>query len=342
MNREELEREFKDRAGTYRSLQKEALFTLKKRLGRAKIKYHSVTARVKDPDSLFRKAQRKQAGNPFEEINDIVGLRVVCLFISDLARICEEMREVFQIVREDNKLEDRNVSSFGYMSVHFVATMKKEYTGPRYEDIAGLKFEIQARTIAMDAWANISHHLDYKSETDIPDDLKRDFYALSGLFYVVDKHFEMFYTARKKSFDDMSRFFKRADPESRAAQAVNRDSLVAYLRVKLRDRKPAEDDADYSRLVGGLLQAGYGTIGDLERILDGAWEAFLLYEKDYPPEEGRFSDAMAVDIAARMSSEKYLRIRAEQMYVHPVRVARAVAEENELYEDYRKFIKVAG
>ena len=50
-------------------------------------------------------------------------------------------------------------------------------------------FEIQIRTITQDAWASISHYLDYKNEISIADELKKDFYALSGLFYIADTQF---------------------------------------------------------------------------------------------------------------------------------------------------------
>lgn len=43
----------------------------------------------------------------------------------------------------------------------------------------------------LNAWASISHYLGYKKESDIPAELRRDFNALSGLFYVADTHFAM-------------------------------------------------------------------------------------------------------------------------------------------------------
>ncbi len=60
--------------------------------------------------------------------------------------------------------------------------MKRDYKGPRYDTIVGMPFEIQVRTILMDAWANVSHYLAYKSDIDVPINLQRDFYALGGLF----------------------------------------------------------------------------------------------------------------------------------------------------------------
>ncbi|MBI4489516.1 MAG: hypothetical protein HY694_10565 [Deltaproteobacteria bacterium] len=69
---------------------------------------------------------------------------------------------------------------------------------------SAVPFEIQIRTIAQDAWASISHYLDYKKESDIPAQLRRDFYALSGLFYVADRHFAMLKKELTEYFVDKS------------------------------------------------------------------------------------------------------------------------------------------
>jgi putative GTP pyrophosphokinase len=133
--------------------------------------------------------------NPIKEMNDIVGLRVICLFLSDIQKIADVIRQDFAVVSEDNKIDVKDETSFGYMSFHLIVTIKPDYRGPRYDSLNYRKFEIQIRTIAMDAWSSVSHHLDYKTDADIPKDLKRDFNALSVLFYGADKHFEMFFKA---------------------------------------------------------------------------------------------------------------------------------------------------
>lgn len=122
------------------------------------------------------------------------------------------------------------------MSVHFIARMKQAYSGPRYDKIAGFLFEIQVRTIAMDAWANVSHHLDYKTDKDVPAELRKDFYALSGLFYVADRHFEMFYSQSIESRKQMKELFEdTASLEDKAMQELNLDTLSAYLVTKFPD-----------------------------------------------------------------------------------------------------------
>jgi putative GTP pyrophosphokinase len=188
----DVERRFRERQPTYKRLEDEATFVLAAKLDQDSIKRHSITSRVKTLPSLLDKAERQQLDDPLAEMNDIVGLRVVCLFLSDIDRVGQSIRECFDVITEDNKIEGQPSSSFGYMSVHFVARMKQEYKGPRYDLVSGVPFEIQVRTIAMDAWAAASHYLDYKTDIDVPKELRKDFYALSGLFYVADRHFEMF------------------------------------------------------------------------------------------------------------------------------------------------------
>lgn len=184
MDIEAISQEFHNKERTFAHLETEAKYVVSKALEATDIKLHSITSRTKELPSFLDKIQRLDARNPFDEIRDIVGLRVICLFLSDIDRIAQIIRDSFSVLSEDNKIEGSEVSSFGYMSVHFIAIMKEEYVGPRYDPVAKLPFEIQIRTIAMDAWANVSHYLEYKSETDVPSELKRDFYALSGLFYV--------------------------------------------------------------------------------------------------------------------------------------------------------------
>ena len=247
MDYNELTAQFKSRTTLFERLLEEALYALKAALEQAAIKYHSLPSRVKSPDSFLEKVKRRETReseetqrgewDPFKEIHDVVGLRVVCLYLSDLERIATVIRNTFQVLTEDNKIEDAEVSSFGYMSVHFVAMMRAEYNGPRYDKIAKLPFEIQVRTIAMDAWANVSHHLDYKTDKDVPAELRKDFYALSGLFYVADRHYEMFYSQSNESRREMKELFENAAPRAqKAKQELNLDTLSAYLATKFPER----------------------------------------------------------------------------------------------------------
>lgn len=281
MDIDKTEAEFRLREPLFKRLETEATYILETALKKSGIKTHSLPTRVKTLDSFVDKVKRKDSQDPFREIRDIVGLRVICLFLSDIPRVGDVIRGAFNILSEDDKVGGAEVGSFGYMSVHYIAEMKKEYAGARYDDLRGMPFEIQVRTILMDAWANVSHYLDYKSDEDVPTDLRRDFYAVSGLFYVADSHFELFFKSSAQSKRQAVRSATEADP-SLLKQELNLDTLAAYLAARLPDRE-ASGSKDYSELIGQLRTVGYKTIGDVDQMLSRTSGAFAAYEKRRPP-----------------------------------------------------------
>ncbi|HXT61535.1 MAG TPA: hypothetical protein VN696_00730 [Pyrinomonadaceae bacterium] len=338
MDDETISREFQDKERTFKNLETEAKYVLSKSLEATDIKLHSITSRLKELPSFLDKCKRIEAKTPFDEINDIVGLRVICLFLSDIERVGQIIRKSFLVLSEDNKIEGSEVSAFGYMSVHFIATMKKEYAGPRYDPIASLRFEIQVRTIAMDAWANVSHYLEYKSETDIPADLRRDFYALSGLFYVADKHFEMFFGERRKSQKRRSKLFDVATAEAKAEE-LNLDSLTAYLEKTFPDRKRAPSKL-ISEFVTELLRAGYRRINDIDRVVERTRNAVEEYETHFKPEgmagHPKLNDVGFVRVAARLVDPDYYR---KVLGRDDADVEKTVTEEQRILLPYRKLIQ---
>ena len=276
--------EYDARLPVFARLQDEALFILKEGLKDANVMYHSVAQRIKPLSSIVEKAQRMKMSDPLLKMHDVVGLRVVCLFLSDVERIGDLIKEKFTVVKEDNKIEGQEVSSFGYMSHHFVVQMRPEYSGPRYDAIADLMCEIQVRTIAMEAWATASHYLDYKTELAVPRELRRDFFALSGLFYVADRHFEMFFRAREKSRE------RTAERKPRGSDEINLDSLVAYMRDRFPDREQPDDSADISLLVTELAKGGILILGQIDELVSKHWDAFIEGEKQNPPVDPESSE----------------------------------------------------
>ncbi len=180
-------KQYDDKLKDYENLTETVNYELVKNI--KSIKTHTISSRIKEVSSLLDKIRRKNIDNPFENIHDIVGFRVVCLFLSDLEEIGNIIRREFDVFEEDDKVNDTELNIFGYMSLHLKAKLKITFESPYGEEIKEIPFEIQVRTIAQDAWAAISHYLDYKKKSVIPDQVKRDFHALSGLFYVADTHF---------------------------------------------------------------------------------------------------------------------------------------------------------
>jgi len=189
LNIEQIKKEYDDRQVKLNFLIEEIKFSLLQELNRNKIKIHSLIHRIKSIDSFLGKIRRKDIKEPFNEIHDLAGVRIICLFLPDLQQIGSIIQNQFDVFEEDNKVDGGNEDIFGYMSLHYKAKLRNRVTVPAFEEINDYTFEIQVRTIAQDAWASISHYLDYKQESFLPTNLRRDFYALSGLFYVADTHF---------------------------------------------------------------------------------------------------------------------------------------------------------
>lgn len=290
-----LRKEYERRLGHYKELETEVRFILEGALKKAGIQYHLVASRIKTFESFLTKAQRIEATrpdpNPFEEINDICGIRVIALFLSDLKRIRELFAGSLDIVEVEDKIQDAPPEFFGYMSVHLIARIPARFTGPRYDALKDLKCEIQVRTITMDAWASVSHYLDYKSQTAVPSDLRKDFLALSGLFYVADTHFEMFFRQRERSREQVA---EKAEAEDLSNAELNLDTLAAFLVARYSDREHAESGY-VSELLDELTKTHYTTIGQLTSDLDRTAKAFAQYESDLPRGPGgRYPDTTVV------------------------------------------------
>ncbi|MFT3911446.1 MAG: hypothetical protein QM737_18630 [Ferruginibacter sp.] len=253
----------------FRRIRDEVIFIVESIFEKTDIKIHNVHSRIKKIDSLIKKAEGvdlENANQIFEKIQDIVGIRIICLFVSDISEIIKLLRENFTVIQEDNKISESEISSFGYFSVHFYCKLKKDFKGTRYDDIKDIGFEIQVRTISMDAWANISHYLDYKSELEIPKELKKDFFALSGLFYVADTHFEMFFKNKK----EQSKIAKE-DVEKNIDVEINFETLEAYINNRFKKRQKAWPE-HISKMTQELIQVGYKKISDLDKKLDEAFK----------------------------------------------------------------------
>lgn len=187
----------------YEELANAVEYSLIKKIDKHGIKTHSISYRIKELSSFLDKVRRNNIEKPFEQIHDLVGFRVVCLFLPDLEEIGNIIHEEFDVFEKDDKVNDTELNIFGYMSLHLKARLKSTGESSYSDDINNIPFEIQVRTIAQDAWASISHYLDYKKTSIIPEQLRRDFHALSGLFYVADTHFAIL---RK---DQSNLFFKK-------------------------------------------------------------------------------------------------------------------------------------
>lgn len=130
-----------------------------------------VSSRVKSPDSLVEKVQRKGIDADFasirEQVTDIAGVRVTCSFVSDAYRL-------FDLLTAQDDIRVLTVKDYiaqpkenGYKSLHAIVAVPVFLSTGRVE----VPVEVQFRTIAMDFWASLEHKIYYKYDTNVPGEL---------------------------------------------------------------------------------------------------------------------------------------------------------------------------
>jgi hypothetical protein len=116
-----------------------------------------------------------------------------------------------------------------------------------------------------------------------------------------------------ESQQEVATLFETAEPL--IDQEINLDSLKAYLHNNFPERTHS-DSMVVSELVRELLEAGYTSIGDIERAVWTAWDAFVLFEKEKRPlqSEKKYSDVGIIRSLFRLIDDKFPGSHALQNY----------------------------
>jgi putative GTP pyrophosphokinase len=146
-----------------------------------------VTGRVKEISSILEKA--KKLGIPFnriaEEMEDIVGIRIMCQFVEDIYKVVQIIRQRdgkdLKIVYEKDYV--KNYKESGYRSYHVIIKYPVQTPDGEIEVLA----EIQIRTLAMNFWATIEHSLNYKYKQSIPEEIKERLKKSAELAFLLDQ-----------------------------------------------------------------------------------------------------------------------------------------------------------
>lgn len=185
-----MKKEFDEISKKYSYLAKTVSSIIEEFLSKKNIEYSDVVYRIKTYESFIEKIKRKGYQDPFNDIIDICGIRIIYLYNKDLKEIISILATEFNVEESENKIDDLNPDQFGYRSHHIVATIKTEWAmAPQYRDSGGLKIEFQVRSLLMHSWANISHQLFYKKET-YSTLIKRRLFRLSALMEMADSEID--------------------------------------------------------------------------------------------------------------------------------------------------------
>ena len=116
-----------------------------------------ITSRVKTPESIVNKLRRKgfpvSMESAVDNLYDIAGVRVICSFVDDIYAVRDMLANQDDVTVLMEKDYIRNPKPNGYRSLHLIIRVQGKYNA-----------EIQLRTISMDTWAALEHHMKYKKQ----------------------------------------------------------------------------------------------------------------------------------------------------------------------------------
>lgn len=278
---------YREREPRLQRLLEEAVNILSTTLASSHVPVASISGRVKTLESAVAKHERRandsepDGGLVLDSFPDMVGVRVVCPFPGNIDEVREVVEPLFEVLEVDDKIAAYADSPSGYQSLHMTLKLRGDYAGPRYDDIKHIPFELQVRTICMDAWAGVSHQLAYKNEHDASPEIRADFRALSGLFYVADKEFGRLAQLSGDATKRLSREYREVRP-SFFREAVTIESLSVYLTQRFPKREHAPRKV-LAELAQELRAAGIDSIGLLDELVVRREDEFEEYEADNPP-----------------------------------------------------------
>ncbi|MDO4797673.1 MAG: GTP pyrophosphokinase family protein [Coriobacteriales bacterium] len=116
-----------------------------------------ILARTKSDQSMREKLRRRGLPETTESalfvMHDALGVRIVCGFLSDVYEMRNRIaaQTDFTVVEERDYI--RHAKPNGYRSYHMILRSQEGYY-----------VEVQLRTISMDTWAALEHHLQYKKQ----------------------------------------------------------------------------------------------------------------------------------------------------------------------------------
>ncbi|MFI3227375.1 MAG: RelA/SpoT domain protein [Clostridia bacterium] len=115
-----------------------------------------IRSRLKDPKSIEQKLANKglefTLDNAKNELHDLVGVRLICNFLSDIYIVADLLQQNYTVLAIKDYISQPK--SNGYRSFHIIVSVPVEGQN--------IPVEIQIRTISQDSWASLEHKLKYK------------------------------------------------------------------------------------------------------------------------------------------------------------------------------------
>jgi len=158
-----------------------------------------VQHRLKDDDSLIDKAFYRNKGyqNPYDDIEDKVGVRFVVMLQEDAENVCSVIAEVATKLgweakqcRDYNAERKASPTLFTYQSHHFII---KNLTPIELENVnvpVNTPCEVQVRSLLQHAYAELTHDAIYKTKTIVEPEVIRTVAKTMAFIETADEFFQ--------------------------------------------------------------------------------------------------------------------------------------------------------
>lgn len=159
-----------------------------------------VSARAKSPERFLGKAlKRREDGalkyeHPFEQIQDLVGARVIVFYKQDVEAVSDAVDRYFRRIEGKDLVPDA-VNQFGYVGRHFILAMPEDVVddGADYSKMPQF-FELQVKTLFQHAWSEAEHDLAYKPNEPLSTLQQRQIAFTAAQAWGADQVFEQLHS----------------------------------------------------------------------------------------------------------------------------------------------------
>lgn len=159
-----------------------------------------ISARAKSPLRFVVKAMKAmddggaKYDQPFEQIQDLVGARVIVFYKQDVDVVSEVIHRYYKPIEQRELIPERE-SEFGYFGKHFILAFPEEL----FEDDADrtrspVFFELQVKTLFQHAWSEAGHDLSYKPNVELSKLQKRLVALTAAQAWGADQQFAQLHT----------------------------------------------------------------------------------------------------------------------------------------------------
>ncbi|MBQ7499782.1 MAG: GTP pyrophosphokinase family protein [Clostridia bacterium] len=151
----------------------------------------SIKTRLKSPESILEKLTAKRLPMTVESIEenirDIAGVRVICLFPDDVYMLADALLRQDDITLIEKKDYIKNPKDNGYRSLHLIVEVPIFLA----DETRRMKVEIQLRTIAMDCWATLEHQMIYKKDFSFTPEMTEELRRCAALASELDERMNL-------------------------------------------------------------------------------------------------------------------------------------------------------